>query len=189
MSGSLPIRWIALFRGINVGGNNIIPMARLRELAAKLGFGNVATYIQSGNLMFDAVEVDASTIENRLAAAVENEFGFRPIILMRTVAEVSAAVQANPFAAEVIEGKQLHIYFCDGGFESYDGVAVATLLSETEKITVIGDAVYLFAPDGVGRSKLAEKLPRYLPKRHSARNLNSVSAILQLASKADAATA
>lgn len=159
-------------------------MVRLRALAAELGFAHAVTYIQSGNLLFDAVGADASAIENRLAAAVEQEFGFRPIIIMRTVAEVCAAALANPFAAEVTEGKQLHIYFCDGEFAGYDGAAVAALLSEAEKIAVVGDAVYLFAPDGVGRSRLAEKLPRYLPKRHSARNLNSVRAILQLATTA-----
>lgn len=173
-------RWIALFRGINVGGKNLLPMADLRAMASALGFTDVATYIQSGNLALTSAAA-ADMIETQLADAVAARFGFRPAILLRTVTQVEAALAANPFAARVTEGKQLHFYFLDAPADKFDPAALRDLAVDGEDFALIGDVLYLYARDGVGRSKLAEKLPRYLPLRHSARNLNSVQAILALA--------
>lgn len=173
------IRWVALFRGINVGGNNKLPMADLRALASGLGHESVATYIQSGNLVFSSPTDDGAQLETALAAAVEARFGFRPIIILRTMAQLAEALAANPFAAQVTEGKQLHLFFCEGSNPRYHEPAMRALATPTEDFAMVGDVFYLFAPDGIGRSKLAEKLP--LPKRNTARNLNSIQAILALA--------
>ncbi len=172
-------RWVALFRGINVGGKNKLPMADLRALATDLGYGDVATYIHSGNLVFSSPQGDSAQLEAALAAAVEARFGFRPIILLRTMAQLADALSANPFASRVTEGKQLHLFFCEGSNSRYDEAAMRQLATPTEDFAMIGDILYLFAPDGIGRSKLAEKLP--LPKRNTGRNLNSIEAILALA--------
>lgn len=177
----LPVaRWIGLFRGINVGGNNKLPMADLRELAIGLGFTDVATYIQSGNLVLTAAG-SADQLEAQLADAVAARFGFRPVILMRGLPQWQAALAANPFADRVTDGKQLHLFFLDGPADRFEPDALRALAVEGEDFALIGDILYLFARDGIGRSKLAEKLPRYLPARHSARNFNSVEAILALA--------
>ena len=173
-------RWIALFRGINVGGNNKLPMADLRMMAAALGFSGIATYIQSGNLLLSSTTA-AAEIERHLADAVAQRCGFRPAILLRTVDQVAAALTANPFAARVTEGKQLHFYFLDGPAERFDAAALHALAVDGEDFALVGDVLYLYARDGVGRSKLAEKLPRYLPPRTTARNFNSIQAILALA--------
>ena len=174
------IRWIALFRGINVGGNNKLPMADLRELAAELGFEEPKTYIQSGNLVLGSDEKDAEKLEAMLAGAVEKRFGFHPCIVMRNVEQFQAALDANPYAAKVKEGKELHLYFLDGPADKYDEAVIRELAAESEEFTLKDGIFYLYAPEGIGRSKLAEKLPKYLPKRHTARNLNSVRAILDL---------
>lgn len=173
-------RWVALFRGINVGGNNKLPMAELRDLATGLGFTDVATYIQSGNLLFSAPGTPEA-IEARLADGVASRFGFRPVILLCTVTEVESALAANPFAERVTEGKQLHLYFLDGPADGFDEAVLRQLAVDGEDFALIGGIFYLYARDGIGRSKLAEKLPRHLPARHSARNLNTVQAILALA--------
>lgn len=173
------MKWVALFKGINVGGNNKLPMAELRALAAELGLGDAKTYIQSGNLVFDS-EDKADAIEQNLASAVEQRFGFRPFIILRNADALEAALAANPFGARVNEGKQLHMFFLDEPADRYDKVALRALATETEDFALIGDVFYLFAPDGIGRSKLAEKMGPYFPRRMTARNLNSARAILDL---------
>lgn len=183
----MPTCWIALFRGVNVGGNNKLPMAQLRTMAADLGFTQARSYIQSGNLLFHS-PLDAPTIEPMLADAVERQCGFRPAILLRSLDALNAALAANPYAARVTDGKQLHIFFCDGPIALTDEAALRTLLVEGEDFTVMQQAAdslcYLFARDGIGRSRLAEKLPRQLPKRHTARNLNTIEAMIALAQHA-----
>ena len=174
------MKWVALFKGINVGGNNKLPMAELRTLAAELGFGEPKTYIQSGNLIFDAND-EAAHIEKILAAAVEKRFGFHPAIIMRNADALVDALKTNPFAARVTEGKHLHMFFLDEPAVRYDETALRALAVESEDFALIGDIFYLFAPDGIGRSKLAEKMGPYFPKRMTARNLNSVKAICDLA--------
>ncbi len=174
------MKWIALFRGINVGGNNKLPMVELRLLAVELGFGDPRSYIQSGNLVFSS-DKDAGQIESILAGAVEKRFGFHPFIIMRSADAFASALDANPFAGRVTEGKQLHLFFLDEPAAKYDEAALRALAAESEDFALIGDVFYLFAPDGIGRSKLAEKMGPYFPKRMTARNLNSVKAISELA--------
>jgi uncharacterized protein (DUF1697 family) len=156
----------------------------LRTIAADLGFVQARTYIQSGNLLFHSA-LDAPTMEHMLAGAVEQQCGFRPAILLRTVEALSAALAANPHAARVTDGKQLHIFFCDGPITFADEAALRALLVDGEDFTVMQQGpdslCYLFARDGIGRSRLAEKLPRQLPKRHTARNLNTIKAMIALA--------
>jgi uncharacterized protein (DUF1697 family) len=174
------MKWVALFKGINVGGNNKLPMAELRALAAELGFGDPKTYIQSGNLIFSSSD-DAAHIEDILAAAFEKRFGFRAAIIMRSVDTLAEVIATNPFATRVTEGKQLHMFFLDEPAVKYDEAALRALAAESEDFALIGDIFYLFAPDGIGRSKLVEKMGPYFPKRMTARNLNSVKAICDLA--------
>lgn len=173
------MKWVALFKGINVGGKNKLPMAELRALAQEIGFGEPKTYIQSGNLVFHCSQ-DAARIEEMLATAVEERFGFYPFIIIRSVAALAHALEANPFATRVTEGKQLHMFFLDEPASKYDEAALRGLAVESEDFALIGDIFYLFAPDGIGRSKLAEKIGRYFPKRTTARNLNSVKAIWEM---------
>lgn len=174
-------KWIALFRGINVGGKHIVPMKALRELATEIGFDEPKTYIQSGNMVFGSPEENVAKLEEVLADAVEKRFGFRPFILMRRVADIKHALDDNPFAKQVTEGKQCHIYFLEGEDGKYDEAALKELATGTEQFALKSGLFYLYAPDGVGQSKLAEKLPKYLPKRYTARNLNSVQAVLAMA--------
>lgn len=174
------MQWVALFRGINVGGNNKLPMADLRALASELGFDNPRTYIASGNLVFGSDKAVAE-LEELLAAAVQQSFGFTPSIIMRSVAELQSALASNPFAGRVTEGKQLHLFFLDEPASTYDEIKLRELAVASEDFALIGRVFYLFAPEGIGRSRLAEKMEPYFPRRMTARNLNSVAAIVALA--------
>jgi uncharacterized protein (DUF1697 family) len=152
-------------------------MSDLKVLATKLGLQNPQTYIQSGNLIFGSESMTAAELSARLETAVAKHFGFSAAILLRDADQIAAAIAANPFAAKVREGKELHLYFLDGPSDTFDETALRALASDREEFVLLGDVLYLYAPDGIGRSKLAEKLPKYLPKRFTARNGNSVNAM------------
>lgn len=175
------MKWVALFKGVNVGGHNKLPMADLRHLAAEFGLEDPKTYIQSGNLVFNSSQTDAKILEAQLAGAIEKRFGFRPVIIMRRANYLAAAIRANPFAGIMTEGKQLHLFFLDEPAAKFDEAALRAFATDGEDFQMKGDIFYLFAPQGIGRSKLVEKMGSYFPKRMTARNLNSVKAISQLA--------
>ncbi|MGW7195875.1 DUF1697 domain-containing protein [Streptomyces chryseus] len=153
--------YAALLRGINVSGHKKVPMAELRELLAALGHRDVRTYLQSGNAVF---ATDAEDSEDALAAAleraVEKHFGFGVACLVRSGAYLAAVADACPFPAAELEGKQLHVTYFSRPVtaDRFASVDPAAYLPEEFRL---GDrALYLYAPDGLGRSKLAEVLAR-----------------------------
>ncbi|WP_376690278.1 DUF1697 domain-containing protein [Wenzhouxiangella sp. EGI_FJ10409] len=96
MNAQSPNRWIALLRGINVGGHNKIPMAELRNICADIGWQNVATHIQSGNILFSA-EGSTSALEKQLAGAIASHFGHRVSVIVRPAAAWPLYMELNPF--------------------------------------------------------------------------------------------
>ncbi|WP_028800707.1 DUF1697 domain-containing protein [Streptomyces sp. 142MFCol3.1] len=153
-------RYAALLRGINVGGAKKVPMAELRTLMEGLGHGDVRTYLQSGNAVFSSDGGDEESLAAQLAEAVEKHFGFTVGVLVRDHAYLKAVREACPFPAAELEAKQLHATYFSGPVDAlrFDGVAPDAFLPEEYRL---GDRVlYLYAPDGLGRSKLAEALAR-----------------------------
>ncbi|MGW3665346.1 DUF1697 domain-containing protein [Streptomyces sp. NPDC005141] len=152
--------YAALLRGINVGGAKKVPMAELRTLMEGLGYGDVRTYLQSGNAVFSSDHGDEDSLAGELSEAIEKHFGFGVGVLVRDRGYLRAVREACPFPAAELEGKQVHVtYFSDpvdaGRFAS---VEPAAFLPEEFRL---GDrALYLYAPDGLGRSKLAEALAK-----------------------------
>ncbi|MEV6738376.1 DUF1697 domain-containing protein [Streptomyces sp. NPDC051104] len=152
--------YAALLRGINVGGNRKLPMARLRELLTGLGHTGVATYLQSGNAVFTADHGDEDSLATELEEAIEKDFGFRVDVLVRDHAYLKAVREACPFPAGELEGRQLHVTYRSGSVdaERFAEIDPAAYLPEEFRL---GDrALYLYVPDGLGRSKLAEQLSR-----------------------------
>ncbi|GGX08438.1 hypothetical protein GCM10010353_25170 [Streptomyces chryseus] len=176
--------YAALLRGINVSGHKKVPMAELRELLAALGHRDVRTYLQSGNAVFTT---DAEDSEDALATAleraVEQHFGFSVDCLVRSGAYLAAVADACPFPAAELEGKQLHVTYFSRPVtaDRFTSVDPAAYLPEEFRL---GDrALYLYAPDGLGRSKLAEVLARpALLKGISAttRNWNTVAKLVEM---------
>ena len=103
--------WIALFRGINVGGNNILPMAELRSDLESLKLKNVRTYIQSGNVVFDSTTGAAPSLTKKIRQRIEKEHGFRPHVLIFSHEKLATAIELNPFPMAVSEPKSLHFFF------------------------------------------------------------------------------
>jgi len=171
--------WIVLLRGINVGGKHVVPMKRLRELLDKAGFSDVQTYIQSGNCVFGADERDAGKVAQIVADAIEGEFGFKPSVFALTLAELDAAIAANPFPSDA--GKALHLMFLDGEPIDADLDGLRAIAPENEAAEIRGNILYVYTLDGFGRSVMAQKLDRFVKANKTARNLNTVLKLVEMA--------
>ncbi|MER7466470.1 DUF1697 domain-containing protein [Streptomyces sp. NPDC097981] len=176
-------KYAALLRGINVGGAKKVPMAELREVLAGLGHTDVQTYLQSGNAVFASTQKDTAALARELEQAVEARFGFTVACLVVDGARLRAVAEACPFPSAELEGRQLHATFlseqpADERFASIDG---PSYLPEEYRI---GDrVVYLYTPDGLGRSKLAEALFKpavFKGIDATTRNWNTVARLVEL---------
>jgi uncharacterized protein (DUF1697 family) len=172
--------YIALLRGINVGGHHKLPMKALRGLLENLGLQNVQTYIQSGNVVFQSQEADTEELASQISAAIEKHHGFEPRILILTAAEMETAVRANPFPEAEAEPKSLHLFFLVAIPDSPDLARLDELKNDNEQFELIDKVFYLHAPDGIGRSKLVEKVGKYINVSMTARNWRTVSKIMEM---------
>jgi uncharacterized protein (DUF1697 family) len=172
---------IALLRGVNVGGSNKLPMKRLREILDDLGFGNVATYIQSGNCVFRSDIDDGQKIGTRIANGIAAEFGFRPGVFVLTRKELDAAIDRNPFAERSADPKFVHLFFLADKVGALDKQGMRALAAPGDDFALAGKVFYLLAPGGIGRSRLVEKLGKFLPVDMTGRNLRSAIKIAALA--------
>lgn len=174
------MKYAAFLRGINVGGRTSIKMERLREVFAGLGFENVKTYIQSGNVVFETAETDDTKLAAKIEAAVEKEF-FKTPVMVRSIDEIKDAVENNPFAGEEFEDKLFHIVFLA---EKLSDEKAAMLLSnnrESENFAVRNREVYCLLRDGVADSLLGKKyIDNKLKMPATARNWRTINKILEL---------
>lgn len=173
--------WIVLLRGVNVGGRRKLPMAALRELLAKVGFENVRTYIQSGNIVLDSPEGDRDSVACSIRDAIEGRFGFAPPTFVLDVDAFDAAIAANPFPEGEQDPKAVHFFFLAEPDQSADLDGLRELATQGEEFVVTETVFYLHTPNGFGRSKLAERLHRFIGTEVTARNYRSVQAIRALA--------
>lgn len=172
--------YIALLRGINVGGHHSLPMKKLRTLLEELGLQNVKTYIASGNVIFQSEDRTPDDLADQISDAIKKEHGFRPDVQLLTVREMKTAFQANPFPEADEEPKNLHLFFLAAAPKNPDLDAMDALRSENERFELIDKVFYLYAPDGIGRSKLAEKVGRYIDVSMTARNWRTVGKIMEM---------
>ncbi|TIT46335.1 MAG: DUF1697 domain-containing protein, partial [Mesorhizobium sp.] len=102
--------FVALFSGINVGGNRMVKMAELRSFFEELGFRDVATYVQSGNVVFRSAKGDAATLTKQLETAFEKKWGFHSRIMVRDLGWFERLVAENPYPEVAGEPTKLHAY-------------------------------------------------------------------------------
>jgi len=176
-------RWIALFRGINVGGNNLLPMRGLVSNLETLKCQNVRTYIQSGNVVFDTETKDPKPLVKKIADRIEREHGFRPQVLLLSCEKLQRAIKANPFPKAVGDPKSLHFFFLEKPAAKANLDALDKAKSPTESYVLKGNLFFLHAPDGIGRSKLAATAERHLGVAATARNYRTVEKIAELAAE------
>jgi uncharacterized protein (DUF1697 family) len=172
--------WIALLRGINVGGRNILPMAELRTDLEALGLDGVRTYIQSGNVVFRASDATAESLAETIAGAIEDRHGFSPSTFVLSHEQLAAAIDANPFPEGTAEPRTLHFYFLSAPAPEADLQALDAVRSENERYELTDEVFYLHAPDGIGRSKLAASVDRHLGVATTARNYRTVDRLLSM---------
>ncbi len=168
------MRHVALLRGVNVGGGNKLPMADLRAQAADLGWQDITTYIASGNLVFRA-----SGTPDDLATALRAKLAVDVPVLVLTGDDLRAAVLGCPFPPD--PGNLVHGFFC---FDppAMDEARAASLQAPTEALAVMDRIVWLHAPEGIGRSKLVEKMDKVITgTTFTARNFNTIRKLAALA--------
>ena len=162
------------------GGRNSLPMKALSTLLESLGCSDVKTYIQSGNVVFDHPSSESKKLSRDISAAIDNEFGFLPKVLILTAAELQHAVDDNPFADAATEPKTLHLWFLAEKARNVDLNSIESLKSASESFVLADRVFYLHAPDGIGRSKLAAGIEKLLGIATTARNWRTVSKILEM---------
>ncbi len=172
---------IALFRGVNVGGKNTLPMKELAAILDGLGARSVKTYIQSGNVVFASRERNASLLAKKIGTAIKRRRGFEPHVLLLEVKDLEKAVRRNPFPEAETDPAGLHAGFLaarplNPNLEALEGIKKAN-----ERFRLIDTVFYLHAPDGIGRSKLAANAERLLGVAMTDRNWRTVTALQELA--------
>lgn len=175
--------WILLLRGINVGGRHSLPMKELVRDLESLGLENVSTYIQSGNVVFESSGEVPPSLSEDIALLIEERHGFRPQIFLMSADRLERAVRSNPFPEGDAEPRSLHLFFLDTVPEAPDMESIKAAQSPTERFRLADDVFYLHAPDGVGRSKLAGNVERWLGVAVTARNWRTAMKLLEMSGR------
>jgi len=173
--------YIALFRGINVGGHNVLPMKDLVALLEDIGSQSVKTYIQSGNTVFQNEEESALLLSDKIRAAIKKSHGFEPQVLLLELEEMERAVGSNPFPQAESEPKTLHVHFLASMPKHPDFDALEGIKSDRERFALKDGVFYLHAPDGIGRSKLAANAEKLLGVSMTGRNWRTVCKVMAMA--------
>ena len=169
-------RYAVLLRGINVGGNNKLPMAELRPMLEGRGYERVATYIQSGNVVLDApVEGDAALAAD-ITAAIAERFGLDIAVVVRTHAELVQIVDDNPFADHLDEKNKLMVGFA---MQPLPAEQVTARPGSVDQFVIRRREVFLYCPDGIGRSKLPD-FDRQTKVAVTVRNWNTVLKLVSM---------
>jgi uncharacterized protein (DUF1697 family) len=172
--------WIALLRGINVGGN-LLPMKELAAVMTGAGCREVRTYIQSGNVVFRHSIVDAGRLAARLQNALSKGRSFEPRVLVLDPTALKKALASNPFRGAEEEPRYLHAFFLAERPPSPDLAGLERLKAVSESFALKGNVLYMHTPDGFGKSKLAARAERCLGVDATARNWRTLGAVLDLA--------
>jgi uncharacterized protein (DUF1697 family) len=175
--------YIALIRGINVGGSNMLPMKDLEQLFEQHGCADVQTYIQSGNVVFRSTDANAARVAKRVAAAVAKARGFEPRLLVLTLSELERAAKGNPFPEADDHPQSVHLFFLAEPAKGADLKSMNALKTATERFVLKERVLYFHTPDGFGRSKLAARAERLLGVDATARNWRTVTTLLEMARK------
>lgn len=178
---------ISMLRGVNLGSHNRIKMDALRSLYESLGLEDPRTYVQSGNVIFRTRQRNTKKLATMIQDAIEKTFKFRPALILRTIEELRNTIAATPFAQQrnLHPGKILVTFLADN--PSDDAAAnLAAFKSYPEEIHLKGRELYIYFPNGAGRSKLPwSQVEKFLKVTGTARNWNSVLAMLQIAEEMD----
>ena len=169
--------YVAFLRGVNLGPNNKISMPALRAMGEDLGYTDVATYINSGNLIISSPN-KAATVEREIADAIKDTFG-RPIdVAVRTPAQLKKLLAENPFPDG--NPSQVTVAFLTKAPAADAKQKVAAVAKDYEPFTFAGQQVYVNYSQGIGRSKLAERFSAIIGVSSTVRNIRTLEKVLAL---------
>ncbi|OAS16354.1 DUF1697 domain-containing protein [Paenibacillus oryzisoli] len=176
-------RYIAMLRGINVSGQKIIKMDRLRQLFESMAFRNVSTYIQSGNVIFDGDELDAAILRDRIVHELKEQLTFDISVIIRTPEELQEVVQNTPYATiKADENEQRYVTFLSQVPSEAALAKLAAAQNEVDEYTVKGLTVYLLIRKNYGDSKFSNNfIEKKLGVAATTRNWETVNKLIQLA--------
>ena len=176
-------RYVALLRGINVGGKNKLPMTDLAAMFTAAGCAAVRTYIQSGNVVFEASPAVAGALPGEVGRAIEAGFGHRVPVILRTAEELGAVLRGNPFLAAGAVPDALHVAFLSAEPLPARVAALDPGRSPPDELVVRGREIYLRLPNGVARTRLTNAyLDATLAATTTVRSWRTVEKLVELAS-------
>ncbi len=172
-----------MLRGINVSGHKIIKMERLRASFEVLGFRQAKTYVQSGNVVFEAGDASDASLSAKIEKSILTDFGFQVPILLRTAKEMERVVGVNPFPGEPgVDELKLHVTFLSSAAPKSAAASLKALAVNRERFHVNGREIYLCFPDGYGQTKLSNAaIEKKLVVGATTRNWKTVNALLGMA--------
>ena len=173
--------YVSILRGINVGGHNRIKMADLKVLYETLDFTNVRTLIQSGNVVFNSNLASPSELEARINDEIRIAFNFNVMVFIRTINELKEIIEHNPFC-ETYEDSKIHITFLSDCPKSPNFKVIDEVKDQSEEFRVSGREIYLFLPNGYGRTKLSNNFfENKLNVNCTTRNWRTVKKLFEMA--------
>jgi uncharacterized protein (DUF1697 family) len=180
---------VAMLRGVNLAGHNMIKMEALRALCESLGLRDAQTYVQSGNVVFRTKERNLAALAKRMEDAIERSFGFRPDVIFRTTSELRDVITRNPFGKRRgIDPSKLLVTFLSSDPSAEAREQVLRLETDPEELHIDGREVYIYFPNGVARPKLSwVAIAKKLGTCGTGRNWNSVTKLLEMAERLEAA--
>jgi len=171
--------YISLLRGINVGGHKRVKMDLLRKSFEGLGFDQVKTYIQSGNVVFSGRKLSTAALSSKIEAKILADFGFSVSVISRTQGELEQTIRGNPFLKEKgIDQEKLHVAFLSAAPETPALKKMQAMIAAPDQSRCSGREIYFYLPNGVSQSSLWkapwERALEVVPTMRNWKTVNSV---------------
>ncbi len=177
--------YIAMLRGVNVTGHNSIKMEQLRGLCNRLGFQKAETYVQSGNIVFQAKMENPAVLSKRIGESILDSFGIETPVIIRTSNEVENVVANNPFLKEKdVDSSKLHVTFLSERAQKNSLKRLEELATSQDRFYAASREIYLYCPGGYGRTKLSNNaIEKALSVTATTRNWKTTNALFEMVSK------
>ena len=174
--------YVAMLRGINVSGHKMIKMESLRASFGALKLSNVQTYVQSGNVIFECADGSVAALSEKIERRILRDFGFSVPVFLRTSKELEQTIIRNPFLTDTaIDHSKLHVTFLSDAAPKMALEALQPLAVKPEQFRVLGRQVYLYCPNGYGRTKLSNTaIEKKLSVGATTRNWKTVNTLLAM---------
>jgi uncharacterized protein (DUF1697 family) len=177
--------YIAMLRGINISGHKSMKMGDLRALCSRLGFQNVETHVQSGNIVFQTTTENPATLSKRISETILKSFGFDAPVIVRTSKQMQNVITNNPFLKRKdVDSSKLHVTFLSETVQEDSLRNLKTISTGQDQFYPAPQEIYLYCPGGYGRTKLSNNaIEKALSVRATTRNWRTTNTLFEMVSK------